>query len=127
VREVTIKRTELLKRVQDNRIKHIAEYQAAVAGYKTAAIDAINKATQRLQRQVEELEEGETIHIGSIAFNLAVPQDHQKDYDQAIAMLEMSVDDEITIRGDDFAHYAMDDWAWKTEFLNVSNHYKNLK
>lgn len=125
MREVKVRRDELLVKIRENRIKHVAEYDEAVAGYKEAAAEAIDSATAKLKRQVEELRAGEVIALTAVMFNLRVPQNHSKDYDQVIAMLEMSVDDELSIRSDEFACYVMDDWDWKGDFLDVSNSYKS--
>lgn len=124
MRRVKVRREELLVRVRENRLAHIKEYKEGVAGYKEAAKEAIAKAMRRLASQVDELEEGEILQLTAVTFNLAVPQNHEKDYDQVIAMLEMSVDDELEIMSDEFACYVMDDWSWKEEFLNVSEMYK---
>jgi hypothetical protein len=124
MRKVKVKRDELLAKVKENRLAHIAEYKEGVAGYKMAAKAAIVKAMRRLQQQVDELEEGEVLRLTAVTFDLAVPENHKKDYDQVIAMLSMSVDEELEIMSDEFACYVMDDWGWKEEFLNVSNSYK---
>lgn len=123
MREVKVNRNELLVKVTANRAKHINEYEEAVAGYKEAAKESVRKAMERLQQRIEELEEGEVIVLQAVHFNLAVPQNHSKDYDQVIEMLKMSVDDQLTIKADEFACYVMDDWAWKEEFQNVSMMY----
>lgn len=123
MREVKVKRDELLAKVRENRTKHIDEYDDAVAGYKDAALAAINKGVAKLRAQVADLEAGETLQLSAVLFDLAVPQNHAKDYDQVIAMLEMCVDEELTIRSDEFACYVMDDWGWKDEFENVSKLY----
>lgn len=123
MRDVKVKTSVLLEKVLVNREKHIAEYEDSVIGYKEAAVAAIEKGMTNLKRQVEELESGETMHLGAVTFNLQVPENHEKDYDQVIAMLEMSVEDEITIKSDEFACYVMDDWDWKDQFKNVSAMY----
>jgi hypothetical protein len=127
MREVKVKRLELLLAVRENRGKHISEYEEAVEGYKQAALDAVDKAMVKLRRRVEELEAGEVLVLDVVTFNLLVPRNHKQDYDQAIRMLEMSVDEELTIRADEFACYVMDDWDWKADFLNVSNTYKQRR
>lgn len=38
-------------------------------------------------------------------------------------MLEMSVDEVITIRSDEFVMYVMDSWGWKQDFENVTKSY----
>ena len=124
MRDVKVKRTELLEKVKANREKHIAEYHEAVDGYKAAALAEIDKGVQSLRRQVESLQDGEMLRLAGVHFSLAVPENHAKDYDQVIAMLEMSVDAELTVRSDEFACYVMDDWDWKDNFTSVSEMYK---
>lgn len=63
------------------------------------------------------------MQLAAVMFDLQVPQNHAKDYDQVIAMLEMCVDDELSIRSDEFACYVMDDWDWKEDFLHTNKRY----
>lgn len=127
MREVKVKKDELLRVVRENRAKHIEGYKEAVAGYKEAALVAIDKAMQRLKAQVQDLEAGEVLRLAAVSFDLRVPEDHTKDYDQVIRMLEMCVDTEVTLKADEFACYVMDDWEWKNDWLDVSNTYSNKK
>jgi hypothetical protein len=48
--------------------------------------------------------------------SLPFPEDHTKDYDHIIAMVEMSVDDLFELNQNDFARYVLDDWEWKAAF-----------
>ena len=125
MREVKVNRDELVEKVRANRIKHIEEYEEAVDGYKEAALEAIDKAMARLKCGIQDLEAGEVLALHAVTFNLQVPQNHSRDYDQVIAMLEMSVDDQLTIRADEFACYVMDDWDWKSDFLATNSVYRN--
>jgi hypothetical protein len=127
MREVKVKTAELLEKVKANREKHIKEYEEAVAGYKEAATEAVEKAMAKLKKQIEDLQEGEVLHLAAVVFDLEVPQNHEKDYDQVILMLEMSVDEELSIKADEFACYVMDDWDWKADFLKMSDTYKNKR
>ena len=124
MRKVKVKRDELLKKVRQNRVKHIEEYAQAVIGYKKKAIQAVEDATKRLTQRIGELKEGEVIKLSAITFDLRVPQNHSRDYDQVIAMLEMSVDPELEIQTDEFAMYVMDNWDWKEAFVHTANLYK---
>jgi len=116
MREVKVRRSDLLEKIKANREKHIADYKEAVAGYKQAALAAIDDGVAKLRKQVDELDQDEVMALTPVYFELAVPQSHAKDYDQVIAMLEMSVDEQLTIRSDEFAMYVMDDWQWKAAF-----------
>ena len=46
-----------------------------------------------------------------------------KDYDRAIGMLEMSIDNEVEITSLEFQHYIQDDWGWKNSFLLSNTKY----
>lgn len=94
-------------------------------GYKEAAIAEVNKVMGRLKDRISELEAGEVIRLSSVSFNLAVPKNHAKDYDQVIKMVEMSVDDTLKLRADEFACYVMDDWEWKPDFEATKSIYNS--
>ena len=127
MRDVKVKKIELLATVSANRKTHVADFEEAVLGYKKQAKAEIEKAMERMKRQIDELEAGEVLAVARFHCTLAVPQNHEKDYDQVIKMLEMSIDDELTIRADEFAMYVMDDWSWKEDFKNVTATYSNKR
>lgn len=68
---------------------------------------ALAKAGKRIRREVELIE----------------PQSHVGDYDQIIAMLEMTSDEIITIDSREFAMFVMDDWGWKKQFDLTNSSY----
>jgi hypothetical protein len=127
MREVKVKRGELVAKVHANREKHIAEYQLACAGYKQDALASIDNAVAALRAQIGALKEGELIRLAAVQFSLPYPESHEEDYDQVLEMLSMSVDDEITIQADDFACYAMDKWDWKKKFDAIRMSYSNAR
>jgi hypothetical protein len=51
---------------------------------------------------------------------LTEPSNHVKDYDRVITMLEMSVDDTVTLDAQDFDRYVMDNWDG-SRFALVTN------
>lgn len=124
MRDVKVRRKELLEKIKDNKEKHIKEYEEAVRGYKQAALNEIQKGMDKLRKQVENLEGGEMIRLAAVSFSLPYPESHEKDYNQVIAMLEMSVDEELTIKSDEFACYVMDDWDWMPLFKDITSNYR---
>jgi len=125
MREVKVKRVELLAKVVENRAKHVKEYNEAVEGYKEAAIGKLNEVITELEERAEKVEQEDgPFRLDTIGFgSVVVPTSHEKDYNQVIEMLRMSVDDALTIKTDEFACYVMDDWDWSSEFKNVSQMY----
>lgn len=104
---VTVRKQELLDILRENRTNHRAIFEEACEGYQ--------KETERiLQEHLDEVRAGKR---KKITVSLPYPEDHTKDYDRAIKMVEMSVNDEITMTDYDFQSYVMDDWQWKRQFL----------
>ena len=54
---------------------------------------------------------------------LKEPVDQTREYDRAIAMLEMSIGDEIVIDGKMFCQLVRDEWDWSDEFLLTNSTY----
>ena len=101
--EVKVSVTAILDIVRVNRGNHRAEFERACDGF-------LVKAQQELERHLSDIKAGHKI---AIRINLPEPEDHTKDYDRVIKMLEMSVDENVIIQSDDFANFVMDDWQWK--------------
>lgn len=123
MREVKVKRVDLLAKIKANRIKHIEEYDKSVEGYKIEAKERVEAALKDLQDRIDKLKAGQQINLAGIVFNLQVPENHTADYDQVIEMLEMSVDEELKIQSDEFACYVMDRWDWKDRFTLTNRAY----
>lgn len=113
MRQVTVKKADLVKVVSDNRAEHRQIFEEAVEGYKKRAIEL-------LEGHIERIREGK---IERVAVSLPVPEDHTADYDRVLKMLDMSVDDDVTLDETAFAEYVMDDWGWQRQFLTSSSAY----
>ena len=122
-REVKVKRDELLIVLRKNREQHIKDYKEACAGYRQAALARIDEIFSDLRAKINGLKEGQTIAIIGLQFGLVVPVSHEKAYDQIIRMMEMSVDDEITLTCSQFGCFVMDDWDWKEQWSASNSMY----
>jgi uncharacterized protein YifE (UPF0438 family) len=112
MREVKVRRSDLLGKVKANREKHKSNYEKAIAVYKQEAVEAI-------QKLLDDAKAGDIRH----GVSLVKPEQHLEEYDQAIQMLEMSVDDEVRLDQSEFAQYVMDKWAWARAFENTTMSY----
>lgn len=109
---VTVKKEELLVRVRSNRADHHDLYVKAWEAFK--------------RRVIEELEDMHAAaRKGEIRqyVGLTAPQDHTAEYDRAIAMLEMSVDDQVTIDAQQFAELVRNEWAWFNQTRHINSTY----
>jgi len=107
---VKVKRGELLETVQYNRDQHHNEWVKAYEGYRVACIGALKTNLDAFQARKSE----------RITINEAPPEDHTRDYDRVVRMLEMSTEAEITLSAEAFSQYVMDEWHWKHSW-SVSN------
>lgn len=126
-REVKVRRDELLGVLRTNRAQHIAEFKEACAGYREQALKRIDEIFGDLRDQINGLRDGQTIAVVGLQFGLSVPESHEKAYDQIIRMMEMSVDEEITLTCSQFGCFVMDDWDWKEKWSASNRTYLGKK
>ena len=105
---VTVNKVELLEKIRANREDHRRIFEEALAGFQAKVTQELDKMVVRASRGIRE----------SVAISIRAPEDHTRDYDRVIAMLEMSVEDEISLTQSNFAQYVMDDWDWQGRFLS---------
>lgn len=116
MRQVTVTAADLKKTVQKNRDEHRAIFEEAVEGYKKRAVEILEDHIARIKAG----------KVERVSVSLPVPQDHTADYDRVIKMLDMSVDDNVTLDEQAFAEYVMDDWGWQKQFLSDSAAYSRM-
>lgn len=110
---ITVDKAALIQTLKDNRASHATIAAEAKSGYQTAVIAeledmlAVAKAGAKIKRCVNAIE----------------PMDQTKDYDRAIAMLELSLDTRITLEEQDFQTYVLDEWHWKSRFTASNSSY----
>jgi len=115
--EVTVKKGALLDALRKNRENHRQEFLDAQEGWKLVIL-------AELETRLEDARKGR--HIKS-SFSYPEPQDHTKDYDRVIRMVEMEVHEELTIQEHDFAQFVMDDWEWKANWTAGNVQYTNRR
>jgi len=119
MRSVKIEKKKLLNIVRENREKHIKEFEESVVDYKAGAI--------KLAKEHAELAaSGDLAKIAKIKAMPGAPLSHEKEYDRAIRMLELSVEKEIEVEEDIFNQLVLDEWAWKNQFIASASLYKSM-
>lgn len=113
-KEYKVTKEQLLAKLKANRSKHVHLYEEAKEGWKKQAIAALEKtlATAR---------EGQQFSLNFTA--LTAPRSHQKEYDQAIGLLEMSVDTYVSITAHDYDRFVLDQWEWKATWVGSNMPY----
>jgi len=120
MRTVKVNRLEILDIVRANRDKHIQEYKETVDNY---LISCVEKAKDILKvAKSEDFEQ-----VKNLNWNLPVPRSYEKEYDRAIRMIELSVDDSIELPSETFNQLVLDEWHWKESFSLTASTYAKLK
>ena len=112
---VKVNKVNLLTILKENRAKHLSVFEEAMKGYRAEVIKLLDRAIT-LARAGKEI-----ITI----FNLQRPMNQSSDYDRAIRMLEMSVEENIEISEGDFENYVLDKWHWSEQFSSTSSSYSS--
>jgi hypothetical protein len=141
--EVVMKKDELVKALIENKAKHDALYEASVIGYWELAKEKLEEKKKTLDKAVEELKDDVNHQLGklerkleekellphAVAFHgfrwdsslgLQFPENHTKEYERAIRMMNASVYDEVKLSEHEFDSYVLNNWEWKNKFV-VSN------
>ena len=110
---VKVKKSILLAKLRANRAEHREVFEEASEAFREEVIKVLDqrladaKANKRIKLQID----------------LIQPMDQTEEYDQAIAMCEMSVDDEITLSHENFRNYVLDKWRWRDQFIASNSNY----
>lgn len=117
MRIVNLEKSKLLEIVQENKVKHIQEFNEAVEDYKKLVLK-ISK---------ENLKKCKTEDVLTTLFKIypTPPRSYEKEYDKAIRMLELSVDDIIEIEENIFNQLVLDEWGLKQSFVTSNSLYKS--
>lgn len=115
MKTVKVNKAVLLERVEANRKQHEADYIEAFETWKIAR-------RRELSKWLEDHQAGKDVPNHT---TLVKPTEHLDDYDRAVDMIRMSVDDTIDIDEDSFSKYVRDEWDWKQNFSALNTFYKN--
>ncbi|MHA2279795.1 MAG: hypothetical protein ACXAC5_02735 [Promethearchaeota archaeon] len=104
---VKVKKDELLKILKENRAAHREIFEEASEAFRKEVIKVLDE-------RLADAKAGKRIIL---RIDLVQPMDQTEEYDQAIRMCEMSVDDEIELSYENFRNYVLDKWHWRDQFI----------
>lgn len=108
-----VRKQDLIEALTANREGHRAKFLAAQDAYRKRVIEILDQrlADARAGRQID------------LTFYLPVPEDHTADYDRELRMLEMEVEDTVSLDSRLFDQLVMDNWAWSPAFAATNSVY----
>jgi len=113
MRPVRVDKKTVLKKLKENRKTHRDIFEEVVIGYRAEVI-------KQLEKHIKQMKSGKPKRT---YISIPSPEDHTDDYDVAIEMLEMSLDDSIDMDTETFQAFYKDDWGWKQQFLASNSGY----
>ncbi len=110
---VKVKKADLLEKLRGNRRQHRKIFEEATTAFRKEVISHLDAhlADARAGRRIQ------------LSVDLIQPMDQTEEYDDAIAMCEMSVEDEMHLTQDAFRNYVLDKWHWRRDFLHSNRAY----
>jgi hypothetical protein len=110
-----INKEQLLAVVTKNMNGHRDLFLKAVDGYQIEAIKMLKEHISAIKAD----------KLYPIMINLPVPEDHTKDYERVVKMIEMDKRNDIELTEQEFKMYVMDDWNWKDQWTTSNFAYLN--
>lgn len=109
-------KTYLVKTISANRDEHRAIFEEAVDGYK-------KKLLEELDAYIERIKRNELVYV---SIHYPRPDDHTKDYDRVLSMLENTTEMEIELTEGQYSQYVLDEWDWSAGFYTTNSSYSKL-
>lgn len=118
--KIKVNKQKLLEVLEENKKKHLEDYDKALEGYKISA----QKELAKKMKELKNLIDNEKIKRFNLSFSVNKPESHEEDFDLVIEMLKESIDDEVYVTPSEFRQYYKNEWSWK-DFWYTSN-YANI-
>lgn len=110
---IRVKKDDLLAKLRANRENHKAVFDKAAEGYRAKVVSV-------LEERIADARQGK---LPTLIFNLPMPMNQTAQYDRAIGMLEMTIEDTIELEEHDYQQYVMDEWGWSAATTATNSFY----
>jgi|WetSurMetagenome_2_1015567.scaffolds.fasta_scaffold662137_2 hypothetical protein len=126
---VRVSKDDLLKKLKYNRTEHEKTYNEIMAVRQNKILDELHGFKAKFKKELAVRMDKATSDIeytpSSITLSISAlkPENHTKDYDRVISLLELSLDEELELSSSELNQYVNDDWSWKQGFMTCSGTY----
>jgi thiamine pyrophosphate-dependent acetolactate synthase large subunit-like protein len=128
-RNVTVKKSELLSKLAENKKKHVEEYNLAVEEYKKVAKQDIADKKKKLAKQLDELSkklDTEPVVLSideDLSWDTRPPKSYESTYADAIELFNAEVAEEVVLTTEEFNQYYLNKFAFANELRNSRTFY----
>lgn len=122
---INVSRVKLIETMKANRETHLKEYNEAKTVYLTdLQKEMIERCSRYLAKVAADVKAGVINNDSRGVFSkLEAPTSYVAEYDNKIAMFDMSVDENIELTEQEFRQYVRDQWSWSSGFRATTANY----
>jgi hypothetical protein len=113
LKSVRVSKGFLLEKLETNKVEHEKAYYQILDARQDKVVEVLK----------EELKKAKADRTYQPTLYVPLPENHVKDYERAITILNASLDKEFELTSSEFDQYVNDDWQWKTTFMTTSGCY----
>ena len=142
-RSVRVNKSELIAVLEQNRARHIKDYNEALAGYKDLLLNKFKESYESAKAKLDKTyldqvdkfksmsdsdilnQDNHVVLINTISFDLPVPESFVDQYDSALEIAKWDVREDLELTGAEFSCWIGDKWSWRLSFDNVKAMYSN--
>jgi hypothetical protein len=110
---IKVNKADLLVKLRTNRATHLDQFERASERF-------LKIVTAELEGRLAEARKGK---VPNLAWAHPMPVNQTKEYDKAIGMLEMSIEDVIELEEHDYKNYVLDEWSWSAQTTASNSRY----
>ena len=115
MQKIKVNKNQLIEILKKNKEEHASIYSVAYEKYRQRIISS-------LKEHIQAAENSKNKKI-KFRFNLTEPQNYIDEYNRAIQMLEMSVDEVVELTEQEFTNFVQDEWSWSNAWANSNSEY----
>lgn len=115
MQSIKVSKTKLIEILNKNRSEHRDIFLAAQNQYRKVVIEVLDE-------QLQLARDGKPFVL-AIIVQLVSPEDHTREYDRAIRMLELSLDETVTLSEAEFMNLVQDIWNWSRSWAASNSTY----
>jgi hypothetical protein len=112
--QVVMSKDKLVEILKTNRAEHVEIYKEALAGY-------VIKVTEGMQTIADTWATKREIDMAPVS--IQKPQSFESSYTDAIDMLEMTEESQLTLSQSEFKQYVQDRWQWTNNYVYSNSAY----
>lgn len=112
-----MKKSDLIAKVESGLEEHKRQYERALKGW----MEQMQAASETV---IERVRDGSLKAFPKEFRDLMqIPELHVSDYEAALQMLKMTVEEEITLEPEDFDQLVLGNWEWKERWAASNSRY----